>query len=170
MQRRLAFALILLAVTALALLVVYKRGPTVYNRWRLSQVQGRQVYDAKLDAPTAFASSLAAANREHKQLLVLLGGNWCQWCLVLDDLLHQDAELRAYLAAHFVVLKLDSAAAKALDETWGKPTRHGVPVLIFVDAAGSVRHVQETVSLERWHGRILGHDPQRVLAVLQHSR
>jgi thiol:disulfide interchange protein len=169
-MKRLAAALLVSAFAALALLVAYKRGPTVYNRWRLSQVQGRQVYDAKLDAQLALTGSLATANREHKRLLVVLGGNWCQWCLVLDDLMHRDPELRAYLEAHFVVLKLDSTAAKALDDAWGKPTRHGVPVLIFVDAAGSVRRVQETVSLERWHGRVLGHDPQRVLAVLQQSR
>jgi hypothetical protein len=43
-----------------------------------------------------------------------------------------------------------------------------VPVLIFVDDKGAVKHVQETVSLELWKGRILGHDAKRVLDVLQH--
>jgi hypothetical protein len=79
----------------------------------------------------------------------------------------RDEEVRSQLRQHFVVLDLDSQAARALDEAWGRPTRHGVPVLIFVDEHGAPRHVQETVSLERWHGRLLGHDPARVLEVLR---
>jgi len=156
---------------ALALVIgmggVYKIGPKLYNRVRLHQVLGRHVYDEHLNAEQAFGQELARANSEGKRLLVVLGGNWCQWCLVLDDLMHQDAELNAYTAKHFVVLKLDSQAARALDETWGKPSRHGVPVLIFFDDKGAVKHVQETGSLERWRGRLLGHDPKRVLGVLQ---
>lgn len=167
-RQRLVFIAAICA--ALALIATYKLGPRAYNRYRLHQLQGRQVYDVALEPNSAFEASLARANREHKQLLVMLGGNWCQWCLALDDLLHRDATLSAYLAANFEVLKLDSAAAKPLDERWGKPTRLGVPVWIFVDAEGQLKHVQETVSLELWHGRILGHDPHRVLAALQRMR
>ena len=167
MNRRQALVFALAVCGALALVASYKLGPRVYNRHRLSQLQGRQVYDAKLDTQAAYAAGLARAQREQKPLLVMLGGNWCQWCLALDDLMHQNVQLRDYLAEHFVVLKLDSAAAKPLDEAWGKPTRAGVPVLIFVGTDGIVKHVQETVSLELWSGRILGHDPRRVLEVLK---
>jgi thiol:disulfide interchange protein len=165
LRQRLVFAAAVCA--ALGLLGTYKLGPRFYNKYRLSQLQGRQIYDVHADAQALFNTELARANREHTRLVVVLGGNWCQWCLALDDLMHQNAELRDYAEAHFVVLKLDSQAARALDETWGGPTRRGVPVLVFVDANGAIRHVQETVSLELWNGRILGHDPDRVLHVLQ---
>jgi thiol:disulfide interchange protein len=151
---------------ALALVASYKLGPKAYNKYRLHQLQGRQVYDEKADAKALFASELARANQEHKRLLVVLGGNWCQWCLALDDLMHEDPALRDYVAAHYVVLKLDSQAAKPLDDAWGKPTSHGVPVLVFIDDKGAVKHVQDTTPLELWRGRILGHDPRRVLDVL----
>jgi hypothetical protein len=146
----------------------YKLGPKFYNRVRLSQLQGRHIYDEKLNAQDAFNRELAHANGAGKRLIVMLGGNWCQWCLALDDLMHENAALRDYIAQHYVVLKLDSQAARVLDESWGRPSRHGVPVLIFVDDKGAVKHVQETVSLELWKGRILGHDAKRVLDVLQH--
>jgi thiol:disulfide interchange protein len=167
MTRRQALVFALAVCGALCLIAAYKLGPRTYNRYRLSQLQGRQVYDSSIDVRATFDSNLALAQRENKKLLVVLGGNWCQWCLALDDLMHEDKELREYLDKHFVVLKLDSAGAKVLDDAWGKPTRNGVPVLIFVDGKGAVRHVQETESLELWHGRILGHDPRRVLAVLE---
>jgi thiol:disulfide interchange protein len=152
---------------ALSLAGAYKLGPRVYNRARLQQLHGRKIYDERLDTRAAFEAALARANREHKRLLVILGGNWCQWCLALDDLMHSDPALRAELAAHFVVLKLDSQAASQLDAGWGGPTRNGVPVLIFVDKTGAAAHVQETGSLELWHGRLLGHDAGRVLSVLR---
>ena len=154
-------------VLLLGLVGGYKVGPRLYNHHRLGQLQGKHVYDERLNVQDAFAKALGQANAEHKRLVVVLGGNWCQWCLALDDLMHSDSALRGYLADHYVVLKLDSAAAKVLDQSWGQPTRHGVPVMIFVDANGAVKHVQETVSLELWRGRILGHDPKRVLDVLQ---
>ena len=167
MTRRQALVFAIAVCAAIALLLSYKLGPRAYNRYRFRQLQGRVVYDEKLDVQQAFAASLAKANQEHKRLLVVLGGDWCQWCLALDDLMRRDEQLRSFVAAHFVVLKLDSAKAKALDESWGRPTHQGVPVLIFIGPAGELRHVQETGSLELWHGRILGHDPARVLGVLE---
>ena len=166
MTRRQALVFAVAVCAAISLLASYKLGPRAYNHYRLRQLQGRVVYDEHIDVQQALTAGLAKANQEHKQLLVILGGNWCQWCLALDDLMHRDDELRSFVAAHFVVLKLDSAKAKALDETWGKPTRHGVPVMIFIGPSGKLRHVQETGSLELWHGRILGHDPARVMEVL----
>jgi len=167
MNKRQALVFALAVCGALGLVASYKLGPRYYNRYRLSQLQGRKIYDPAQDTRAAYAAGLARAQSEKKPLLVMLGGNWCQWCLALDDLMHHDEALRDYLAAHYVVLKLDSAAAKPLDEAWGKPTRQGVPVLIFVGTNGQVKHVQETVSLELWSGRILGHDPRRVLEVLK---
>ena len=154
-------------IAFIAAVGLYKAGPKLYNRHRLAELQGRRVYDEKLDTQAAYARALDQANAQHKRLMVVLGGNWCQWCLVLDDLMHTNEPLRKFLDAHYVVLKLDSQAAKALDASWGQPTRHGVPVLIFVGADGAVRHVQETGSLELWRGRILAHDPERVLDVLR---
>jgi thiol:disulfide interchange protein len=170
MTRKQALVFALAVCASLGVIASYKLGPRLYNRHRLGQLQGRNIYDTSIKARPAFDESLQRAQREHKQLLVILGGNWCQWCLVLDELLHEDEELRDYLSANFVVLKLDSASAKELDEQWGHPTRHGVPVLIFVDAKGSVTHIQETESLEMWHGRILAHDRRRVLGVLERWR
>src|ERR1700761_2181156 len=73
----------------------YKIGPKLYNRARLHELQGRKIYDEKLDTQAAFDRELARANREGKQLMVMLGGNWCQWCLALDDLMHRDPGLKA---------------------------------------------------------------------------
>jgi thiol:disulfide interchange protein len=134
---------------------------------RLHELSGRVVYDQELDPASALAAAQAQARSDGRNVLVVLGGNWCQWCLALDDLMRTNPEIRALLSRNYVVVKLDSARAKAFDEAWGKPTRLGVPVLVFLDAEGKPKHVQETGSLERWAGRILAHDPDRVLWVLK---
>ena len=136
---------------------------------RLRSLHGHRVYDEKADAGALLQAALERAKAEQKRVLVVLGGNWCDWCLALDDLMKSDPEISSYVAAHFVVLKLDNAAAEALDEAWGQPTQLGVPVLVFLDGAGKVLRVQETVSLEAFGGRLFTHDRQRVLDVLRAS-
>lgn len=165
-RRAVAYGLVCLAVL-ITLLGAYKVGPRAYNFVRLRQLQGHAVYDLSLDPVRTLESAQAKAQREGRKVLVVLGGNWCQWCLSLDDLMRTHEEVRSQIEKNFVVVKLDSAKAKVLDEQWGKPTRFGVPVLVFLDANGKVQHVQETGSLERWAGRILAHDPERVLTVLK---
>ena len=165
-SRALAYGIVSM-IFLIALFGAFKLGPRAYNWLRLRELQGRTVYDVNVDPKAAVERARDQAQRDGRKVLVVLGGNWCQWCLALDDLMNEHEELRSYLGKHFVVVKLDSAKARALDEQWGKPTKHGVPVLVFLDGQGNPRHVQETVSLERWAGRILLHDPERVLNVLR---
>lgn len=165
-SRALAYAIVSL-VFLIGLFGAYKLGPRAYNWVRWRELRGRTVYDLSVEPSSAVQTALGQAQRDGRKVLVVLGGNWCQWCLALDDLMGSNEEIRDHLGKHFVVVKLDSAKAKQLDEAWGKPTRHGVPVLVFLDANGKPQHIQETVSLERWQGRILLHDPERVLSVLR---
>ncbi len=165
-SRAVAYGMVCLSVL-IALFGAYKLGPKAYNWYRLRQLQGHAVYDMNLDPVQTLQKAQVEAQRDGRKIMVVLGGNWCQWCLSLDDLMRKDAEIQSHLGKHFVVVKLDSAKAKVLDDQWGKPTRFGVPVLVFLDARGNLEHVQETGSLERWAGRILAHDPDRVLALLK---
>ena len=56
----------------------YHLFPRYYNRWRLHRLQGHAVYDDRADGEAELARSLERANRERKQLLVIVDGNWCQ--------------------------------------------------------------------------------------------
>lgn len=165
-SRAVAYGMVCLALMV-GLGGLYKVAPKAYNWYRLRSLSGHEVYDLSLDPQRTVEAAQTQAKREGRKVMVVLGGNWCKWCLSLDDLMRNHAEVHEHLSQHFVVVKLDSAKAKLLDETWGKPTRFGVPVIVFLDADGKLRHVQETGSLERWAGRILAHDPDRLLDVLR---
>jgi len=151
-------------------LATWKVAPRVYNDRRRRALAGRRVYDEKADARALVADALARAGREHKRALVILGGNWCQWCLALDDLMTTDDEIRSVTNERFVTVHLDSEAAAPLDEAWGWPSRLGVPTLIFLEPNGpngTVVHIQDSVTLEAYGGRVLKHDRARVLAALR---
>ncbi|HKU41295.1 MAG TPA: thioredoxin family protein [Polyangiales bacterium] len=165
-SRALAYGFVSLMVL-LGVAAAYKLGPKAYNAVRLRELSGRVVYDQQVDPASALAAAQEQARRDGRNVLVVLGGNWCQWCLALDDLMRENEEIRTLLSRNYVVVKLDSARAKALDDAWGQPTRLGVPVMVFLDDEGKPKHVQETVSLERWAGKILAHDPDRVLLILK---
>jgi thiol:disulfide interchange protein len=47
------------------------------------------------------------AAREHKNILLDVGGNWCPWCLVLDRTLAGDAGLHEALEENYVVLHVN---------------------------------------------------------------
>ncbi len=153
-------------VIAVVTLGTLKLAPRAYNARRLSALRGRRIYDVDADPIDQLTRALAQARSEQKRVLAILGGNWCRWCLALDDLMTHDAEIRDFVKTHFVTVHLDSATAESLDEEWGWPSRQGVPVLVFLNADGSVAHVQETVSLEMLGGRLLEHDRGRLLAAL----
>lgn len=164
-----ALALLLGAVALVGLGgAAYKLGLPRYNAYRLKQLKGHNVYDPRADADALFAAAQVRAAERGKRLLVVLGGNWCQWCLTLDAHFRENDEVKDFLAAHFEVLKLDSEGAEALDEKWGSPAqKQGVPMMVFFDSSGRVTHLQETVSLEKWGGRLLAYDASKVLAVLR---
>jgi thiol:disulfide interchange protein len=146
----------------------YKVGLPRYNAHRLAQLKGHNAYDTRIDPQVRFETALREAKALGRPLLVVLGGNWCQWCLTLDALFREEPSVRAYLEQHYVVLKLDSEQAEALNQRWGSPVEtHGVPVMVFLDSEGNLVHVQPTVSLERWGGRLLAFEPSAVLATLR---
>jgi hypothetical protein len=149
-------------------LATWKIAPRVYNDRRRRSLMGRHVYDERADVGALLKDALDRAGRDHKRVLAIVGGNWCQWCLALDDLMTADDEIRTLVADRFVAVHLDSAAADRLDEAWGSPIdRLGVPLLVFLDPNGTVLHVQGSVPLEAFGGRVLRHDRGRVLAVLR---
>ena len=143
----------------------WKLIPAVHNRIQHQRLAGRVVYPSDADPAPLLQQAMTKAQREHKRILVFLGGNWCQWCLALDATLHDDPELQSLLAK-FVVLKLDAAAASELDEAWGKPTRTGVPAFVVLSPEGKLEHAQGLIDEQLWGGRLLGYDKGKLRAVI----
>jgi thiol-disulfide isomerase/thioredoxin len=93
-------------------------------------------YDEQADAQAVVAKARAQAKREHKRLLIDLGGNWCLDCRVLAGIMELP-ELRPFLQKHFVIATIDIDRFDkngAIAAHYGITGRlDGVPAILAVD-------------------------------------
>jgi thiol-disulfide isomerase/thioredoxin len=94
-------------------------------------------YDETADANVAVAKAKAQARREHKLLLIDIGGNWCGDCRVLAGTIERP-ELKAFVEKHYVLVSVDSGRHieknLQVSSRYGvDPRKGGVPNLLVVD-------------------------------------
>lgn len=137
-----------------------------------------KLYDEAADGKAQIAAALAKAKKENRRVLVQWGGNWCGWCIRLNDLMKSDAALRKELQYEYDVVHVDTGqpAGKNVDlaASYGADVKkHGFPYLTILDADGKAIANQETESLEVKNdkgesaGVKEGHDAKKVLAFLK---
>jgi thiol:disulfide interchange protein len=122
------------------------------------------IYDETADGSKQIASALAVAQNEHKRVLLQLGANWCGWCHQLHRIFASDPAIAAKLKSAYMVAEIDvdKKHNKNVDAKYGNPTRFGLPVILILDAGGTVLTTKNTAELEE--GSI--YDSARVLAFL----
>jgi thiol-disulfide isomerase/thioredoxin len=91
-------------------------------------------YDVAADADAQVAAAKAKARKEHKLLLIDLGGNWCLDCRVLAGAIEIPA-LHAFVAKNYEVVSVDIGRR---DKNLQIPKHYGVdiravPALLVVD-------------------------------------
>jgi thiol-disulfide isomerase/thioredoxin len=92
-------------------------------------------YDEQADAKAAVAKARTQAKREHKTLLIDLGGNWCGDCRVLAGIL-EVPELKPFVAKHFVVVTVNIGRYDKNGDIaahYGITKLQGVPAILAVD-------------------------------------
>lgn len=119
------------------------------------------IYEERAITDDEYEKALAQAKAEHKNVLLMFGGNWCGWCHKLHELMASDPKIKSTLEGSFVRVMVDSHTNDALMEKLDIELE-GVPFLVVVSPAGEVLVRQETGSLEDGPK----HDPGRVLAFL----
>ena len=99
----------------------------------------------KADGTKQIADALSVAKKEHKRVLLQFGANWCGWCHKLHKLFQTDEKIAAKLKDSYVVVLIDvnQGHNADTDEKYGKPTKHGLPVIVVLDTDGKLlRHAK----------------------------
>ncbi|HWG41084.1 MAG TPA: thioredoxin family protein, partial [Candidatus Acidoferrales bacterium] len=99
-----------------------------------------QLYKANANAAQDIRQALAAAGRQHKNVLLDFGGNWCIDCHVLDNAFHQP-RIVPLLNSNYVLVHVDVGKYdKNLDlaKKYHVNLEKGVPSLAVLDALGKV--------------------------------
>jgi thioredoxin 1 len=123
MERPVNKILLLLAITSIATLAHAAPWP----------------YDEKADAAADVQHAIAAAQADHKQVLLVFGANWCEDCRALDKAMHGSS--RHLIDSQFEVVKIDIGNFDknlALANRFGNPIAKGIPAVVVVGTGSRV--------------------------------
>ena len=124
-------------------------------------------YDARANPYRDLERAVERAAAENKRVLIVVGGEWCVWCDILDRFLARDADVRAAFEEAFVVVKVNwSRANENTAFLSGFPESGGFPDFFIVGGDGVFLGQQRTDVLE--HGR--DYDRGRMLAFARRWR
>jgi hypothetical protein len=107
-------------------------------------------YDPQASPADDLRDAIQQARRQHKNVLVELGGDWCVWCERLERFIETHEELRDLREQHYVTVKVfvsDSEPAN-LDFLRTLPSFDAVPHLLVYNGSGALLVSQATDQLE----------------------
>ena len=102
------------------------------------------IYAPGLDAHEEIKQALARASKEHKNVLIVFGANWCYDCHVLDLAFHRP-DLAAILQRNYVVVHVDVGEFNRnldLMQQYGVPMQK-VPSLAVLNGKGKLLYSQQ---------------------------
>jgi len=113
-------------------------------------VQGK--YLAKADPAADLRQAEAAATEQGKRVLLVVGGDWCPDCVILDQFLKQSKDVNAEFDKTFVTAKIylgpDNLNPDFLKQY---PEIEWVPQFFVLDAKGKLLKAQDTRELSSEH-------------------
>jgi len=121
-----------------------------------------KLYNPAADAKAEIADAVKQASKQHKNVLLQIGGNWCIWCLRFNDLVTKDSTLNTYLHNNYVVVHVNYSKENKNENVLaelGYPQRFGFPVFVVLDDKGTRLHTQNSEYLEEGKG----HSKEKVL-------
>lgn len=136
------------------------------------------VYDESADAKSQIAAALAAAKRDHTRVLIQWGGNWCPWCIRMDELMKSDQAIAKAIQYEYKIVHVDCGRPNGknmvLAAGYGATgmREHGFPFLTVLDEDGKPIANRETRTLEldghkgQQESLKAGHDPKALLKFL----
>jgi thiol:disulfide interchange protein len=116
----------------------------------LFQMAMGDLYPATANAHEDIRQAILKAAAEHKNVLLIFGGNWCIDCHLLDLYFH-DPGNASLLSANYVVVDVNIGEYdKNLDlaSKYGIPLSKGVPALAVLDGAGHLIYAQRNKEFE----------------------
>lgn len=104
------------------------------------KIPNTHLYPGAEEAHKDLDAALAAAQVDHKRVLVIFGANWCYDCHVLDTAMHSE-QLAALVAENYHVVDINIEDGKSnsdLADRFQVPLDKGVPSLAVIDGSGQL--------------------------------
>ena len=120
------------------------------------------LYHPEADAITEVRVAVDKASSEHKNILLMVGGNWCRWCRMFDKMVKTNPQVDSTLKANFIFEHINFSKENRnleLMTQWDFPQRFGFPVFVVLNERGHHIHTQNSAYLEQGEG----YDPAHVM-------
>jgi thioredoxin 1 len=114
----------------------------------------RDIYPAGVDARAEITEALAAAGREHKNVLLIFGANWCYDCHVLDSAFRRP-DLLPLINRNYEVVHVDVGEGdknQDLMKMYDVPMAKGIPGIAVLDSTGKLLFSQKNGEFEHARG------------------
>lgn len=113
------------------------------------KTQQREKFDPLRNAAEDLKTAIAKAQKENKRIILDIGGEWCVWCIWMDNYFIKNPELTKLRDENFVWLKINMSQENENKEFLSKyPSIEGYPHLFVLDGDGAFLHSQGTAELE----------------------
>ena len=105
-----------------------------------------QMYDDQRNAFDDANAALKLAKETNRNVLMVVGGNWCSFCMKMDEFWQTDTQVHKAIHSKFVILKINVS-----DENKNKkfmstmPPTNGYPHLYISTAAGKLLLSKDTL-------------------------
>lgn len=119
-------------------------------------------YHPEENAQQKLNELILLAKKQHKNIFIQAGGNWCGWCLRFNYFVHDVAELNSILDKNYLYYHLNYSPENKNEAVFSKYTekdkRYGYPFFIILSSKGELLCVQESGILEKG----IGYDVEKV--------
>lgn len=124
-----------------------------------------KLYHPDANAKADISQAVARAKKEHKNVMLQVGGNWCIWCTRFHNTVAANDTLQQLMDKNYVLVYVNYEKKNAGDKLWGElgyPQRFGFPVFVILDEKGNRIHTQNSGYLEEGKG----HSPAKIAEFL----
>ena len=113
-------------------------------------------YHPEANAALDIQNAIKQAKKEHKNVVIQAGGNWCIWCLRFNNYVQQTPELKQLVDNNYIYYHLNWSPENKNEKiftNYGNPgEKFGYPVFIILDENGKQIHIQDSSVLEEGSG------------------
>jgi thioredoxin-related protein len=114
-----------------------------------SACAAHDLYDPTRDPEKDLAAALKQAEASGKRVLVVVGGEWCSWCKILDRFATEDPEVGPLWEKHFITIQVNVSPENENMAFLGRfPSITGYPHVFVLEKDGRLLHSQGTGGLE----------------------
>lgn len=109
----------------------------------------REKFDPKRNAELDVKNAIAKATKEKKRIILDVGGEWCGWCIHMDEFLEKNSELKKLRVENYIWVKVNFSEENENEAVLSKyPHIIGFPHLFVLDSDGTLLFSQDTSELE----------------------